>query len=340
MVPGSPARDRGAAARVALPPGAEILDAGCGSGRNMVDLARLGTVTGVEIADVSVARARERDVGEVVQCSITELPFADAQFDLAVCLRRRSSTSRTSCGRCASSTAWCAPGGTLVVTVPAYQWLWSEHDVINHHERRYTRRDAAARRAQAGWRAVRTTYFNGCCCRSRSSTGASTRRSHLVGEPVSDLQRTPERLNTVLEMAAAFRGARDRDGLADPGRPLARGRLQQAGMSPDEGVAPGLAPDPGAPSRPPPGSRRLAGCAPVRAVAAVARPAPLPRGDSGAERPARVRAAEPERLRQHVLLGGGQVDAALVAQLLLRRLRSQRLHHRRQAAARALAAGR
>ena len=58
-----------------LAAGAQILDAGCGSGRNMVDLAELGTVTGVEISDASVERARLRDVGEVLQCSLTDLPL-------------------------------------------------------------------------------------------------------------------------------------------------------------------------------------------------------------------------------------------------------------------------
>ena len=42
------------------------------------------------------------------------------------------------------------PGGTLLVTVPAYQSLWSEHDVINHHKRRYTRRDAVGGRRRGG----------------------------------------------------------------------------------------------------------------------------------------------------------------------------------------------
>jgi SAM-dependent methyltransferase len=185
-------------ARVALPPGAEILDAGCGSGRNMVDLALLGTVTGVEIADVSVARARERGVGEVVQCSITELPFSDAQFDLAVCfdvvehvedhLRALAELHRV-----------VRPGGTLVVTVPAYQWLWSEHDVINHHERRYTAATLRGVAEQAGWHALRTTYFNGCLLPVAVVHRRVTRRSRLVGEPVSDLQATPERLNSLLE---------------------------------------------------------------------------------------------------------------------------------------------
>jgi SAM-dependent methyltransferase len=33
----------------------------------------------------------------------------------------------------------CKPGGTVFITVPAYAWLWSGHDVVNHHKRRYTR---------------------------------------------------------------------------------------------------------------------------------------------------------------------------------------------------------
>jgi len=187
---------------VTLEPGAEILDAGCGSGRNMVDFARLGPVTVAEISDASVARARERGIGEVVQCSITELPFADGRFELAFCLdviehiedhlRAMRELYRV-----------VAPGGTLVVMVPAYQWLWSEHDVINHHERRYNTRTLRTAAAQAGWRQLRTTYFNGLLLPVAIIHRRLTRRSQFVGEPVSDLHRTPEPFNTVLEWPLA-----------------------------------------------------------------------------------------------------------------------------------------
>src|SRR5579883_3068470 len=72
--------------KLGLAPGVQILDAGCGSGRNMADLARHGTVTGLELSDASVHWARHRGIGEVVQGSITEAPFADERFDFAVCL--------------------------------------------------------------------------------------------------------------------------------------------------------------------------------------------------------------------------------------------------------------
>ncbi len=62
----------GAIAQLGLPMPARILDAGCGSGRNMLELARLGAVTGIELSGTSVALARERHVGEVVAGSVLE----------------------------------------------------------------------------------------------------------------------------------------------------------------------------------------------------------------------------------------------------------------------------
>ena len=61
--------------RLDLPRPARILDAGCGSGRNMVELARHGAVTGVELSTTSVSLARARQVGDVVEGSVLEMPF-------------------------------------------------------------------------------------------------------------------------------------------------------------------------------------------------------------------------------------------------------------------------
>ena len=201
----------------------------------------------------------------------------------------------------------------------------------------------AARAGGAGrLAAVSTTYFNGfllpvAVVHRRLDAASRTRRRAGVGSGAH-----AGAAEHGARMAASFRGSRDRDGLADPRRPLAGGRLPQAGMSPDAGAAPGPAPDPGTPSRPPaparPARTRRPRVGARRPSGRVPQHLGLGR-DPDAQRAARVREAQPERLRQHVLLGGGEVDAALVAQLLLRRLRSQRLHHRRQAAARAVAAG-
>lgn len=52
------------------------------------------------------------------------------------------------------------PGGKLVVTVPAYPWLWSRHDETHHHHRRYTAALLGERLTAAGFRVDTMSYFN------------------------------------------------------------------------------------------------------------------------------------------------------------------------------------
>jgi SAM-dependent methyltransferase len=139
--------------------GQMILDAGCGSGRNMVELARHGTVTGVELSGPSVELARARDVGEVLEGSVMDMPFEQATFDLTVSLDVIEHLE-DDVAALAELRRVTKPGGALLVTVPAYQWLWSGHDEINHHHRRYNRRTLVAPAEKAGWRLERTAHFN------------------------------------------------------------------------------------------------------------------------------------------------------------------------------------
>jgi SAM-dependent methyltransferase len=189
--------------RLGLPPGTEMLDAGCGSGRNMVDLARYGTVTGLELADASVHWARNRGIGEVVQGSITAAPFPDDRFDFAVCLDVLEHIDEE-LQALRELRRIMRPGGTLLVTVPAYQSLWSEHDVINHHKRRYTRATLSAVAREAGWVPEWTTYFNGTLLPAAAMHRRLSRLRHSVDEPVSDLELTPVRLNSLLQMPLTF----------------------------------------------------------------------------------------------------------------------------------------
>ncbi|HEY5194161.1 MAG TPA: class I SAM-dependent methyltransferase [Solirubrobacteraceae bacterium] len=148
-----------AIARLGLPAHTRILDAGCGSGRNMVDLAHHGTVTGVELSDTSAELARERHAGEVLAGSVMDMPFDDASFDLTVSLDVIEHLE-DDIGALRELRRVTAPGGALLVTVPAYQWLWSGHDEINHHHRRYNRRTLLAAAQSAGWYLDNSAHFN------------------------------------------------------------------------------------------------------------------------------------------------------------------------------------
>jgi SAM-dependent methyltransferase len=181
-----------------LPARARILDAGCGSGRNMIELARHGAVTGVELSQTSVRLARERAAGEVVEGSVLQMPFAEGTFDLAASLDVIEHLE-DDISALRELRRVVKPGGALLVTVPAYQWLWSGHDEVNHHHRRYTRRSLQRAGEQAGWQQVRTTYFNSLLLPAAILLRVLDRFSRKTTESSLDLWVPPAPLNWLLE---------------------------------------------------------------------------------------------------------------------------------------------
>ncbi len=222
MVPRAPPGAGADVARLGLPPRARILDAGCGSGRNMVDLARWGAVTGVELSAAAAEAARGRHVGEVVEGSVLEMPFSEDSFDLAVCLDviEHLQDDRAALRELRRVLA---PGGALLVTVPAYQWLWSGHDEVNHHHRRYSR--ATLRRAarEAGWECERTTHFNSLLLPVAIALRALDRLHARATESSLDLWVPPAPLNWLLQQPLHLEAAADRPRRHDPCGPLAAG---------------------------------------------------------------------------------------------------------------------
>ena len=183
---------------VELPPRARILDAGCGSGRNMIELNRHGTVTGVELSPTSASLAQDRNAGQVLTCSVLDMPFAEDSFDLAVSLDVIEHLD-DDLAALRELRRVVAPGGALLVTVPAYQWLWSGHDEINHHRRRYTRRSLHDVAERAGWRQVRTSYFNSLLLPIAIILRVLDRVSRKTTESSLDLWVPPEPANWLLE---------------------------------------------------------------------------------------------------------------------------------------------
>ena|SRR5947209_1439904 len=118
--------------KLVLPPDARVLDAGCGSGRTLQELADYGTVSGIELSEEAAELARARGIGEVRVGRLEELPWDDDTFDLITCLDVIEHTPDDVVAL-AELRRVCRPGGWLLVTVPAYQALWSLHDEANHH---------------------------------------------------------------------------------------------------------------------------------------------------------------------------------------------------------------
>ncbi len=197
---------------LSLPPGLRILDAGCGSGRNMVELAARGSVTGVELASASLQVARDRGAGAVVPGSLDEpLPFADGAFDLAVALDVLEHVADDEAALRELARV-IAPGGRLLVTVPQYGWLWGEHDVLAHHHRRYSRALLLGRASAAGLERERMTAFNAALLPAIAAVRLA-QRARRRAQPGSDLDRTPQgAVNSALERVLRAEAARIRRG--------------------------------------------------------------------------------------------------------------------------------
>jgi SAM-dependent methyltransferase len=144
--------------RAGLPPSPRILDAGCGTGRNLVEFGRLGEAEGVDASADAVAFCLRRGLHGVLRAPLHELPYEDGRFGLIIAtdVIEHLDDDR---GALAELRRVASTGARLVVTVPAYQWLWSEHDVSMHHCRRYTLRRLQSRVAEVGWRPIVRSYF-------------------------------------------------------------------------------------------------------------------------------------------------------------------------------------
>jgi SAM-dependent methyltransferase len=139
--------------------GVRLAELGCGSGGMLEALGRFGTAVGVEMDPALRARARERGLDVRAGALPEAIPLEPGRWD-AVCLFDVLEHVDDEAGALVACRRLLAPGGRLFVTVPAYAWLWSRHDELLGHRRRYTAR--ALRRAAegGGYTVERLTYFN------------------------------------------------------------------------------------------------------------------------------------------------------------------------------------
>ena len=141
-------------------PGAprKVLDVGGGAGNMAHHLAHYGQVINLDFNPRPLAVAAQRGL-EVAQSSGDQLPFAANEFDLVVLLDTVEHIP-DELGVIQECLRVLKPGGKLMVTVPAFMWLWSYNDEINAHQRRYTVPELKQKLEISGFHVKRISYNN------------------------------------------------------------------------------------------------------------------------------------------------------------------------------------
>ncbi len=114
-----------------------ILNIGCGTGGTINMLEKHGILENVDTSQEAVNYLNKLNIKNVRKINGLKLPYKENTFDLIVALDVLEHIKEDS----KALKEWhrvLKPKGKLLITVPAYQWLWSNHDESLHHYRRYT----------------------------------------------------------------------------------------------------------------------------------------------------------------------------------------------------------
>lgn len=143
-----------------LPPAARILEIGAGTGGNLAMLSSLGHLDAMEQDETARNLATQKGGIPVRAGSLPEnIPFSRNSYDL-VCMFDVLEHIDDDRAALAAVRQLMVPNGRLVLTVPAYRWLWSSHDIHLHHRRRYTRSELRRLAEEVGFDCIRISYFN------------------------------------------------------------------------------------------------------------------------------------------------------------------------------------
>lgn len=207
--------------RATLPPGRlRLAEIGCGGGTLLPAAAEFGEVVGVEASREFLEAARRRGFSVLPGSLPDRLPLAADSCDAVLLfdVLEHIEDDRTALRAVKEILK---PGGFLVCTVPAYQWLWSSHDEVLGHRRRYTARGLGRVAQEAGLRPLRATYFNTLLalpvvgvrllrrCRIDARGVAAGRGSpaRVPARPGHDLTRPAPLLNALLTRVFSLEGA-------------------------------------------------------------------------------------------------------------------------------------
>jgi SAM-dependent methyltransferase len=187
--------------RLNIPPHARILEIGCGTGHNLAMLGEFGAVDALELDGEARKIAAKRLGKPVMKAPLPELKgVAAAHYDLIGAFDVIEHID-DDVAALESIAKRLKRGGRLVITVPAHQWMWSAHDVVNHHQRRYSKRSLKALVEGSPLKLERIGYLNSLLF---PAAVAERLWSKVRGKDDADLALPARPLNAALERIFAL----------------------------------------------------------------------------------------------------------------------------------------
>jgi SAM-dependent methyltransferase len=142
-----------------LAKGSKVLDIGCGTGAILASLSQQYDAYGTDTSLLAIEYCKQRGLRNAFQCTLEAFPRPDLKFDLILLLDVIEHVEDDS-GLVKLASRFLNPGGSILFTVPAYQFLWSRHDDINFHKRRYVKSGLRHVLEGAGLKIQLLSYFN------------------------------------------------------------------------------------------------------------------------------------------------------------------------------------
>lgn len=139
----------------------KILDVGCGTGRVLEDLGVYGDTYGVDFSTTAIAFCRKRGLQRLACGTGEALPFQEGVFDLITALdvfcHRETRDNKAAIRELARTLK---SGGALILSEPAFMFLYGPHDESQHTKQRYNASEIRGLMDSCGLRVEKISYFN------------------------------------------------------------------------------------------------------------------------------------------------------------------------------------
>ncbi len=144
-----------------LPKDSKIIDIGCSGGvlLNALKSHGFSNITGIDFSPEAIDKCKKNNISSCFIMDAHNPDFKDETFDLAIvsdCMEhlKDDEIALKNWNRILKK------GGQAIIFVPAFMSLWSDHDTVNYHFRRYTKKELIDKSIRSGFLVSKSSYWN------------------------------------------------------------------------------------------------------------------------------------------------------------------------------------